>query len=123
MSARHFILVAAAMLASCQAAGSKGGYGAKVRFAKSAAVAFPDFTVIYLGETSRPSPAPGVRMTFRQFEIDDGKAKQKVSWSSGMGDIGPAFFTAAGKRWQIELRSSDKLGKLRDDEMVVSPAR
>lgn len=81
---------------------------------------FADFTMTYTGTRTQPVAATGRAMTFHEFEVTAGGDKQKVSWSSGMGDIGPARFTAAGKVWQIELRFSDRLGRLKDGEMVVS---
>jgi hypothetical protein len=42
-----------------------------------------------------------------------------VSWSSGTGDIGPVQFEIDGKRFLLELRQSDKLGKLQGNELVI----
>ena len=62
-------------------------------------------------------------MTSYEFELAAGGANQKILWSAGMGDIAPARFSAAGRRWQIELKISDKLGRLKDHEMVVSAVK
>lgn len=109
-------------LTGCSAAYVKAHYGEKVTFAKGSPITFADFTAAYLGEKTQPAPG-GRMMSSHEFEIDDGEAKKRVSWSSGMGDISPSHFKAAGKDWLLELRISDKLGKLQDNEMVVSAAR
>jgi len=46
-----------------------------------------------------------------------------VSWTSGTGLIGPMDFEIGGKHYQLELRHSDKLGKLNDDELVIWQAK
>lgn len=124
MNARKYAAAVLALLpgllVACHAADSPAGYGTKVRYSKGAVVRFADFTMTYTGTRTQPVPATGKSMTFHEFEITSGGDKQKVSWSSGTGDIGPARFTAAGKMWQIELRFSDRLGRLKDSEMVVS---
>jgi hypothetical protein len=43
-----------------------------------------------------------------------------ISWSSGTGDIGPTIFHVGNEQFWLELKRSDKLGKLKDDELVVS---
>ena len=42
-----------------------------------------------------------------------------VSWSSGTGDIGPVEFEIGDKRFLLELRHSDELGKLNENELVI----
>jgi hypothetical protein len=54
------------------------------------------------------------------FKVRGKGDEQTVSWSAGTGDIGPTRFVVNGTQFQIELSRSDKLGRLRDDEMVVS---
>ena len=44
---------------------------------------------------------------------------QDVSWSAGIGDIGPALFELGGHTYRLELRQSDALGRLADDELVL----
>jgi hypothetical protein len=42
-----------------------------------------------------------------------------VSWTTGTGLIGPMDFEIGSKHYQLELRHSDKLGKLQDNELVI----
>jgi hypothetical protein len=42
-----------------------------------------------------------------------------VSWTTGTGVIDPTDFEIAGKHYQLELRRSDKLGKLKENELVI----
>lgn len=127
MKTHSFLTALAAWLAlsltSCHAADALAAYGAKVKFSKDSPVRFADFSMTYTGTSSRPSPAPGVSMTSYQFDVVAGEAKIKIAWSAGMGDIGPTRFFAAGKQWQLELKISDTLGRLKDNEMVVSAVK
>jgi hypothetical protein len=43
-------------------------------------------------------------------KVGSGKTEKTVSWTAGTGDIGPVTFEFGGKRYQLELRRSDKLG-------------
>jgi hypothetical protein len=54
------------------------------------------------------------------FKVRGKGGEQTVSWSAGTGDIGPTRFKVNGADFQIELSRSDKLGSLREDEMVIS---
>ena len=59
-------------------------------------------------------------MTFHDFEIAKGETRQKLSWSSGMGDIGPTFFEFNGAKYVLELRQSDIIkGSLGNDILVI----
>ena len=42
-----------------------------------------------------------------------------VSWTTGTGVIDPTNFEIDGKHYQLELHRSDKLGKLKDNELVI----
>ena len=39
--------------------------------------------------------------------------------TAGTGDIAPIEFEIGGKHYQLELRRSDKLGKLKDNEFLI----
>jgi hypothetical protein len=56
---------------------------------------------------------------YYDFKVRTANIEKAVSWSSGTGDIGPVQFEIAGKHYQLELRHSDKLGKLKDNELVI----
>jgi hypothetical protein len=42
-----------------------------------------------------------------------------VSWTTGTGIIDPTDFEFDGKRYHLELSHSEKLGKLKDNELVI----
>jgi hypothetical protein len=95
-------------------------YGSKVRFRTDRVVRYPDFQVTYVGKRHvAPPQYPRGWWTF-DFKVRGKDGEQTVSWSAGTGDIGPTRFVVNGAQFQIELSRSDKLGQLRDDEMVVS---
>ncbi|CAN5879731.1 hypothetical protein BH11VER1_BH11VER1_20780 [soil metagenome] len=95
-------------------------YATKVAFKKAVPLSFKDFDLTYTGERHETSKVFKPGFDFHDFTATRGTESVKVSWSSGTGDIGPTLFTIGGKKFQLELRRSDKLGKLKDDELVVS---
>lgn len=111
------------VLAACSHAEESSdtvAYGSKVRFGVDRTVRFPDFQVIYLGKRHvAPPQYPRGWWTY-DFKVRVKGDEQTVSWSAGTGDIGPTRFKVDGADFQIELARSDKLGPLREDEMVVS---
>jgi hypothetical protein len=95
-------------------------YGSKIRFGANRILRYPDFQVIYIGKRHvAPRQYPRGWWTY-DFKVRGKGAEQTVSWSAGTGDIGPTRFKVNGTDFQIELSRSDKLGPLREDEMVVS---
>lgn len=98
-------------------------YKAKVNFSEGTPVPFKDFTVTYLGKRQvTPKQYPRGWWIF-DFKIEAGGKEQKVSWSAGTGSIDPARFEVGGRTFQLELGMADKIGQLKENEMVVSPAR
>ncbi len=94
-------------------------YGVKTAFQKNVALIFPDFDLTYLGERSVSGgkfPRPFI---YSDFRVARGSHSQTVSWSSGTGDIGPANFIFGGKNYALELRLSDRRGKLGDNQLVI----
>lgn len=98
---------------------SIAGYGEKIRFAPNAPVYFENFGLTYLGERRVASDKFPRGFLFHDFKIEAGSQQQTVSWSSGTGDIAPAAFQIAGQNYELELRISDKLGKLAENELVI----
>jgi hypothetical protein len=94
-------------------------YDAKVRFERGRALSFPDFELTYAGKRHVEPPQYPRGWWVYDFVVRS-KTEQTVSWSAGTGDIAPARFTVNGAEFQLELSHSDKLGALREDEMVVS---
>jgi hypothetical protein len=95
-------------------------YGTRVSFQKARPLRFPDFVLEYVGDrrvTSKQYPR-GFR--YRDFAVSAGSERNVVTWSAGTGDIGPARFTIAGRNFDLELVSSDSLGSLKPNELVVT---
>jgi hypothetical protein len=114
-------LLAFAGLVSCGHAApeQKASYGALVKYRTGEKIEFPDFAAEYLGERRQTMPVYPRGFLYYDFKISRGKTEKVVSWTAGTGDIAPAQFEIAGKNYQLELRRSDELGKLKDSELVI----
>lgn len=98
-------------------------YGARVIYVQGQPLAFPDFTLEFVGQRQETSPEFPRGFIFYDFTVTHDNQTQTVSWSSGAGDIGPAYFEVDGKPFWLELAYSDEHGWLEDDELVISEAR
>jgi hypothetical protein len=110
-------------LAVCSYAGDSPdtvAYGSKVKFGLDRTLRFPDFELTYIGKRHVTPPQYPRGWWIHDFKVRSKGSEQTVSWSAGTGDIGPTRFKVNGGLFQIELSRSDKLGPLREDEMVVS---
>ncbi len=109
-----------ALSAAC-GSGAPGpvAYGTKVRFSKNVSLAFPDFDLTYLGERHVASPVYKHGFDYHDFKVSHGNQSATVSWSAGTGLLGPQEFNFGGHSFSLELRHTDKLGWLKEDEMVV----
>lgn len=97
-------------------------YSQKVRYAKDRDLKFPDFTLRYLGQRKVIPPQYPRGFIYYDFRVTDGSGKaQKIIWSSGTGLIDWTDFSVGDKKFGLELQSSEVLGKLAPDELVVSP--
>ena len=94
-------------------------YGARVKCEVGKKIEFPDFTIEYVGERRKSGPVYPRPFLYYDFKVSQGTIEKMVSWTAGTGDIGPMDFEVGGKHYQLELRHSDKLGKLKDDELVI----
>lgn len=94
-------------------------YGAKVKFKKGAVMKFADFDLRYVGQRKVATPTFSRGMVFEDFQASKGSEKVMVSWSAGTGDIGPVGFEVGGGRFQLELRLADRIGRLKENELVV----
>jgi hypothetical protein len=114
-------LLAVACPVSCgyAASGEKASYGTRVKYGAGNKIEFPDFTIEYVGERRQSSPMYPRGFLYYDFKVSSGKTEKMVSWTAGTGDIGPVAFELGGKRYQLELRRSDKLGKMNDNELVI----
>jgi hypothetical protein len=95
-------------------------YGTRVKFSAGRALHFPDFDLTYVGKRRVTPPQYPRGWWVHDFKVGAKADEQTVAWSAGTGDIGPARFKVHGTGFQIELSHSDKLGALREDELVVS---
>ena len=95
-------------------------YGAKVRYQQGKPLSFPDLTLEFRGERQVDAgPRYPRGFVYHDFRARQGDEVLDVSWSAGTGDIGPTVFEFAGRTYRLELRQSDKLGRLADDELVL----
>jgi len=110
---------------SCGYAASeeKAAYGTRVKYRPGQKIEFPDFAVVYVGERRKTVPVYPRPFIYYDFKVRKGKAEKMVSWTSGTGLIGPMDFEIGGKDYQLELRHSNKLGKLQDNELVIWQAK
>ena len=109
---------------SCGHAASeqKASYGTRVKYRSGQKIEFPDFTIQYVGERRKSIPVYPRGFLYYDFKVTKGKTEKIVSWTTGTGLIGPMDFEIDGKRYRLELRHSDKLGKLKENELVIWPA-
>jgi hypothetical protein len=98
-------------------------YGEKVSYSSGKEFVFPDFTLKFVGKREEKISNDWLftqKMTFYDFEVAKGETRQTISWSSGMGDIEPAFFTVKDTEYVLELRKSDVIkGSLGNDILVI----
>lgn len=95
-------------------------YAAKVSFKRGVPLRFPDFELTFTGERHAATPKFPRGFRTHDFRVVRGRGSQMVSWTAGTGDLGPVRFTVGTRVYALELRQSEKLGKLRDDELVVT---
>ena len=114
----HLLVTAVCSLA--EHSSETATYGSKVKFSADRTLRFPDFELTYLGKRRVTPPQYPRGWWIHDFKVLSKGDEQTVSWSAGTGDIGPTPFKVSGGLFQIELSRSDKLGPLREDEMVVS---
>ena len=110
---------------SCGYAASeeKAAYGTRVKYRPGQKIEFPDFAVVYVGERRKTVPVYPRPFIYYDFKVRKGNAEKMVSWTIGTGLIGPMEFKIGGKHCQLELRHSNKLGKLNDNELVIRQAK
>jgi len=115
-----FLIVFAMSLVAC----SKGGsvqYGEPTSFQKGESIDFPDFTLTYMGGRVEDIPTSlgnSFPFSYDDFEITSGDQKQLLSWSSGIGDIGPTLFEINNEEYYLERKMSDFID-LDDGQLVI----
>lgn len=120
---RFFAFFCAVLSISCAQSPSEAGYDEKVSYRKDKPVKFPHFTLVFTGIRRVVPPQYPRGWDVYDFRVEvDGKT-QTVSWSAGTGSIGPAEFKVGSHEYWLERVYSDKLGKLKDAELVITKAR
>jgi hypothetical protein len=105
---------------SCgHAASENASYGTRVKYRPGEKIEFPDFTIEYIGERRKTVPVYPRGFLYYDFKVSKGKTEKVISWTTGTGIIDPTDFEFDGKRYHLELRHSEKLGKLKDNELVI----
>jgi hypothetical protein len=97
-------------------------YGEKVPYADGKEIKFPDFSIKFLGKREEKLSKDLIfplKMTFYDFEAAKGEKKEKISWSSGMGDIAPTVFEFDGANYVLELSQSDIFKSLGEGVFVI----
>jgi hypothetical protein len=94
-------------------------YGVRVKYRPSQRIEFPDFTIEYVGERRKSVSVYPRGFLYYDFKITRERAEKVISWTTGTGIIDPTDFEFEGKRYHLELRRSEKLGKLKDNELVI----
>jgi hypothetical protein len=112
-------MLAFAGVVSCGHAEQTASYGTRVKYRAGQKIEFPDFTVEYLDERRKSLPVYPRGFLYYDFKVSRGKYEKVVSWTTGTGIIDPTDFEFDGKRYHLELRRSEKLGKLNDNELVI----
>jgi hypothetical protein len=116
-------ILAFASAVSCgHAASDQASYGTRVQYEVGQKIEFPDFTVEFIGERRKDTPAYPRGFLYYDFKVSKGKTEEMVSWTTGTGVIDPTDFEFDRKHYQLELRHSDKLGKLNENELVIRQA-
>jgi len=104
--------------------GLVNSYGKRVKYSLNKEVAYPDFSIRFIGASRVSPPNSTLVITFYDFEVMSEKERNKIRWSSGTGDIAPTEFSVDGKQYFLVLQA-DELemdpGKqwLKEDEMIV----
>jgi hypothetical protein len=97
----------------------KKEYSVRVKYNRKGTLEFPDFTLQFLGRRTVSFPEYPRGFLYYDFKIKKGGIEKTVSWSSGTGDLGPEGFEIGDHSFLLELRRSDKLGRLEEDELVI----
>ena len=98
---------------------ASAAFGEKVKYSQNVPLKFEDFTLVYTGERRVSSDKFPNGFLYQDFKAGTEKDEKTISWSSGTGDIAPTGFEIGGKNYELELKNSDKLGKLADGELVI----
>ncbi|MFA6065383.1 MAG: hypothetical protein WCW44_03420 [archaeon] len=90
-----------------------GKYAKVIDFSKSKNILFPDFSLTFLG-TDKEVPKFNKKLLIKtyKFRISNEKEKKQITWSSGTGRVAPRYFEISGKKFILEMVSSEKFGDI-----------
>lgn len=94
-------------------------YNAKARYKQGQALAFPDFSLRYEGQTRVVPKFYPQGLTTYNFVVTQNDKTQPLKWSSGTGLIAPQEFAVGGDKFLLELQRSDIAGQLKADELII----
>lgn len=114
-----FILLGLFSAACGNDSGIAAKFGEKVKYSQDMPIKFEDFTLVYAGERRVASERFPNGFPYHDFKAKNERGEKTISWSSGSGDIAPTRFEIGGKNYELELKISDKLGKLAENELVI----
>jgi len=113
------VILAFVDVANCGRAEQNASYRTRVKYRASQKIDFPDFTVEYVGERRKSLPVYPRGFIYCDFKVSKEKTEKIVSWTTGTGIIDPTDFEFDGKRYHLELRRSERLGKLNNNELLI----
>lgn len=97
-------------------------YGRWEKYSTESALQLPDFELYYMG--TAPGAHVRIGSTMRwgivyKFEAKKGDERVPLTWSSGLGDIGPTSFEIGGRNYFLEMVRSDFLSDQAPDDTVA----
>lgn len=117
------IALCPALLLPCAGRAESVKYGQVFRFEAAQPIDFPDFGLQFIGRKPNafyPGSTTRRLGDIYEFRVSTPSTTQLLRWSSGTGVIGPEVFEVQGKCFRIELRRSDRFGRLEENQAVVS---
>lgn len=94
-------------------------YGEKIGLLENKRIHLPDFSITFMGERQITSATYSPGFLFFDYEIQKGKIRKVISWSSGTGDISPTLFEIDNKKFVLEMGISDIIKFLKRGEYIV----
>ena len=94
-------------------------YEQKVTFERGKPLQFAAFALQFEGQTHVKVKDYPQGFVYENFTVTANGVTRKIVWSLGTGEIAPTEFSVAGQSYLLELKSSDFLGQLAHNELVV----
>ena len=94
-------------------------YSQKIRFRQGKPLQFADFILTFDGQTHVKVERYPNGFVYENFTVTAKGVPQKIIWTMGTGVLDPTDFSVAGQPFMLELKSSDILGPMEEDQLVV----